>query len=448
MHQKRIWILILLILLSDVGVIYSQTVENKMCTFSEVIEAYEAGQFRIIQTSNDNLIVSSDGTHISVFDDGVYRVADGTFLGSFQSAEFSPNSQYFAQEGEGIYRINDGQQILELESGEVSTGDGKIKTGAIDFSDDSQYISVSGYGVYRLNDGEQIITTDGLDFAFSSDSRYVVTTRGGIYRLNDGQKLFDIFGGYPDFSPDNNFVYAWTDGVYRVETGEKLFEIPSALSFTPNMRYVVAVSDGVYQLSDGQKIYDLIEGIGSLPDYSKNGDFMWLPTDGILYRIDNGEILFESHDVAFSPDGNKVAIGADGVYQLSEQNMEFSINGGAGNFSPDGSYLAASGDGLYRVEDGYKLIEIPFEATFSSDNMYVVGEGLGVYHIPTRQKLFDVEGLSFRFTDDSQYLIAFVDLGNAVIYRLSDGKLYSDLWVHDVSNGILSSAGTVMVVEN
>jgi WD40 repeat protein len=306
---------------------------------------------------------------------------------------------------------------------------------------------VTGYGVYRLNDSEQIVVTDSLYIAFSPDSRYVVTTRDGVFRLDDGQKLFDIFGGFPEFSPDNNYVYAWADGVYRLDSGEKLFDIPSSLSFSPDMNYAIASSDGVYQLSDGQKLYDLVGEIGGLPEYSKNGDFMWFPSDGILYRIDNGEILFESHNVVFSPDGNRVAIGADGVYQLSNQNREFSINGRAGNFSPDGSYLASSGDGIYRVEDGYRLIEIPLGATFSSDNMYIAGENLGVYHIPTQQKLFDIEGSSFRFSHDNQYLIAF-DLTNTVIYRLSDGKSYSELWVHDVSNGILSSAGTVMVIED
>lgn len=421
--------------------------EDTGYTIAEVIAAYEGGQFRVIYTRGVFLHSSPNGTYISVYDDGLYRVNDGAFFEQFDIAIFSHDERYLAQNRDGIYRASDFELIIPIVPEEIwiNNGDHVIVTGSTDFSPDGEYVSVTGAGVYRLSDGAKIIQTDSLEINFSPDSNYIATQEG-VYRLSDGAKLFDMYGYYPNFSYDSAYAYAWTDGVYRISDGERLFDISSAVSFTPDMEYAVALGNGVYHLSDGERLYDVEEG-GAWPAYSPDGQYMAITNDGI-YHIASGERLFAIQSSAiFSPDGRFVAASRDGVYRLSDGQQLFSISGVVQNFSEDGTLLIVSGltfggGGIYRISDGHNLIPAPYGAVISHDGHYVAVGTVGLFRLSDGQQLFDIESSVIEFTPNDDYIMA-----SGTVYRVSDGRYYPGLRLLNVSAGVMAIGNAILIVD-
>jgi WD40 repeat protein len=407
-----------------------------------VIAAYQAGNYRAIETTGTQFDVSSNGAYVSAFDAGVYRISDGMVMGQFDNAVFSPNGAYFAEDGDGIYRLPDLQRIIAIEpvvipfsEGESSDDDNEPReliTGNVTFSSDSQYAAITGAGVYRLSDAQKVIDTSNypllhsgvFDITFSPDST-MVATGFGVFRLSDTYQIGTSLGRRPSFSEDNGYV--WLDYVYRLSDGVRLFEVhsPHGVDFSPNVQYAAVLQDGMYQLSDGQRIYALPE---YEPDFSHavfSADSQYMITPDGVYIVATGEKIFAAPDGAFgmealfSPDGTHIAIANDGVYRLSDRVKLFDISGSvsSGVFSPDGQSLALSNNGLYRLSDG--------------------------------QRLFTIQGSVRSFTDDGAYIR--VGYGTPedgfAVYRVLDGQRFSGLQILDVSRGILAEGSRVLVVQ-
>jgi WD40 repeat protein len=421
-------------------------------TISEVIAAYEAGQFRVIQTRSVWMHSSPDGSHVAASSDGVYRISDGAFFPQYDKAIFSPDGLYVAQQDDGVYRISDNHKLFEI--------------GALPrFTDDSEYLAAEGYGVFRLSDGYKLFDIDDSDaysdgyvysfFShFSPYGNYVVVDKDGVYRLSDQHKLFDIEteGLTVTFSSNEQYVASMGDGVYRLNDGQKLFNFIGA-TFSPNGEYVVN-SGVMYRLSDGAKVLEIADNFNWM--LSADGAYIAVATDGV-YNTETGERLFRiSSDnlvrFAFSPNGLYVAVSNDGLYGLSDGTKHFDITGFFPEFSPNAAFLMTSGScfqspgSVYRVSDGYRLFDLPCGATFSPDGLYAAVGTVGLYSLSDGQPLFEIEEVNTTFSDDGNYIIA-SSADSDSVYRVRDGYGYQGLQLLNIPAGIMAIGNTILVVD-
>jgi hypothetical protein len=298
-------------------------------TLDEVLELYENGRFRIIQTYGSSLQVSANGQYVYSSHDGIYRVSDGMLFRQFDNAIFSPNSEYVFQVGQGVYRLADGSPVLNTSS-------------FVYFSPDGEYAGVSEEGVYHLDTGQKVIDTNSPHIYFDPSSSFTATL-DGVFRLNDGQPVLATSRYYARFSPDSAYAVL-RDGVYRLADGEKLFNHFVEVFFTPDMHYLLNPGDCVYNLNNMERLFDLpqINPPYTLPTYSPDGRYFALEGNG-LFRIDGGQKLSDISDVVFSPDSIYVAVSQDGVYRLNDWEKMFDLEGSVGgllsDFSNNSAYL-------------------------------------------------------------------------------------------------------------
>lgn len=417
-------------------------------TISEVMAAYDAGQFRVIHTKSVWLHTSPDGSYVAATSDGVYRISDSAYFPHYERAIFSPDSLYVAEEGDGVYRLTDGHKMFAI--------------GALPrFSADSQYVAADGYGLFRLSDGEKLYHIDDSDkysedgtvytfySHFSSAGNYVVIDKDGVYDLANQRKIFDIEheGLVVRFSSDEQYAISADDGVYRLIDGEKLFDIEGFGSFSPNNTYIVSWK-AVHRLSDGAKVLDI-------PDYAPwqfSLDNNLIAVDEVgVYNLNTGEkVMPITADAVFSPDGLYVAVSRDGLYRLSDQTKRFDIAGSLPKFSEDSAFLYTSGGytdfddlgSVYRVSDGHRLLSFDYYAKLSSDGLYAAVDADVLYRLSDGQRLFAIEGHVITFSDDDNYIIA-----SDGVYRMSDGYHYQGLEILDISAGVLAVGNTVLVID-
>ncbi len=416
--------------------------KDREYTIVEVMEAYQAGQFRIIPTNSSFHVISPNSEYILAYDDGVYRVSDGKYYAQLDVAEFSSDGNYAAQIGQGIFHLETEQWILNSEATLV-------------FSDNSEYVGVAEDGIYRLSDGhaQKLLETDSSEIDFSPNSAFVATL-DGVYHLADGHKLLDTNGLLPRFSPDS--AYAWTraDGLFRVDDGEKLLDIYPYydVSFAPNMLYVVIIGDGVYHLDTGELVFSMDEP-DELPyaqvEYSPCGEHFRFPFGKGVYHIHDGQKLFETTDITVSPNCTYIVVGNDGVYQLDNMQKVLDVsraNGTYSIFSDDEAYLFIPGDGTYRTSDWQRILDKGSSASFSPNATYMAIDWDGVYRMSDGQRLFSIGNMAKAFTpDESHLMVGYIE--HPGIYNIDTDVHYYGLEPLDISAGIMTIGNTAIIID-
>lgn len=329
----------------------------------EPIELWWGGREHRTYAIRGDITFSPDSAYVGITGDGVYRLVDGHKVIDTSTQEvihsqsllilFSSDSS-LATTATGIYRLIDSQLLLA------------INTDGARFSPNLAYVT-NGEGVYRLSDGIELLDIQGEVF-FTPDNILAVA-EDGIYRLSDGEQLvarnFSFsYPHYPIFSPDslymivNQLILSETPtefgGVYRLSDGERLF-ISSGARFSPDGAFVLLMDDGVYRLDDQRLLFELDKPLLLFPPaFSPDGAY--LGTEHGIYRMVDGQKLFETYTSTFSPDGNYVAFQMDGVYRLSDRQHLFYIDGGAYEFSVESDYLIRSNyPVVYRIRDGQRF---------------------------------------------------------------------------------------------
>jgi len=223
------------------------------------------------------------------------------------------------------------------------------------------------------------------DLEFLPDNQSVASgvTLGGvkIYSISTGELIREFHGGYNNFlavSPDGSLIATGNRSgitwLWRMADGELIAEMDPADYQEEYSEYIRSLAFS----PDG--------GIIAAGHYD-GSVFLWdVETNDLIHTLKINDDFSASWDVAFSPDGQYLAVGgasvdfedfiaiwdvANGetVYLLSEYRGPGSMNAPV-EFSPDGKLLAAgSVDGIYVWSlPSFELIHyLPIEETDASD---------------------------------------------------------------------------------
>ena len=248
--------------------------------------------------------------------------------------------------------------------------------------------------VWDLASGRQLISLDTgdapvLSLAYTPNGRLMTSADGGLtqlWQLDTKQPLFAEPGGVAATSPDGTRVavanaIGQDRGLVSVysDAGERLASFQSgsndhgALAFTPDGAKLIAVDrNGVireHDARDGKRLATMeghvamVRSIAFSPDarfmYTASIDStirVWemdVPREMVTFAAGDGSLLAAN----FSPDGERVAIGGVGGWQIFDARTAEPVVGfdaGPGvvfdlQFSPDGKRLATAEDAGGRV---------------------------------------------------------------------------------------------------
>lgn len=309
--------------------------------------------------TDEVIIFSNDSKYFGVAGDGVYQLTDKRKVLDLSTPEmgFSPDSQFLAT-NEMIFRVSDMTPFIPIKNDVIHP---KLP----EFSDDSAYVWSISDGVYRTSDGQKIVDLGDLlimDVWTSPDMQYLIVLGHGIYHLPDGELIklisietLDYFYPAPMFSPcGQHSIMDYTinrpeNGVYRLSDGEKILDT-GYVTFSPDCTYVFIPNDGVYQTSDMQKLFDI--DLQTDIVFSNTEDYIAI-YEGVYRTSDWQKVInvTSSYNYEFSPNDTYLSVDFDGVYQLSDGQKLFSIEGQVKEFTDDENYVITLGDksGIYNI---------------------------------------------------------------------------------------------------
>lgn len=217
--------------------------------------------------------------------------------------------------------------------------------------------------LWRVEDGELLRTFNGhewiRDVAFSSDGRY----------LGAGSDDGDLR------------IWQVSDGlVWRVFTGERH---TSTIAFSPDGRTFAAGAGSeiwIWDIAGEEQVAVLRghQGRVTVIAYSPDGETLasgsldrtvklWNPSDGVLLETLSSGSYVAVHEIAFSPTGDRLAVGLEGrrgdvvqgtvqLWDLDDGSLELTleaVSGAIGGlaFTPDGRWLASSNTHQVRLWD-------------------------------------------------------------------------------------------------
>ncbi len=361
-----------------------------------------------------NVAFSPDGKSIAAgLDDKtakIWNISDGSLLKTFEghtgyvrSVAFSPDGTMLAT-GSGdktanVWNISDGSIVTTVK------GHTLLIT-AVLFSPDGQFIFTgSADGTVRktqISDGTMARAFGAnwiYDMALSADGNTLVVYNNGLFnfrgngeiivwQVDNGKKLATIKGGqrYGNdirtiaLSPDGKYIAAgWRDytlKIWNVSNGEvkstledlkpkgQLYYGYFTVAFSPDGNTVAMAGRnviGLWNVSSGSMIKSVkpnseaVRGIALSPDgktlAATEGIYVYLRQVLDGNPVPSQEEIEGTGDIAFSPDGNSLAVGLweqdakiwpvsdKGVRQAFEtEAKEWEVSGVA--FSPDGTVLA------------------------------------------------------------------------------------------------------------
>ncbi len=237
---------------------------------------------------------------------------------------------------------------------------------------------------------KELARYDGSHAVFSPDGgRVLIGGRdsAGLWDVTTGAQLLSLqgySGGTTDvvFSADGTKLATASTGmpvtIWSATTGKKQMELIATsgwgLAFSPDgRRLAVAVSKGelcLFDVENGRKLFGLDADKYSKVNFSPDGTRIAGPSgsSAIIRTSNSGDKILELtghsgelHDVAFSPDGRRIATGSDDgtarVWDGINGQVLFTLKGHTGPvfciaFSPDGRRLASgSADLTVRIWD-------------------------------------------------------------------------------------------------
>lgn len=422
-----------------------------------------------------SVALSADGNYVAAgLDDKtakVWNIADGSLVQTLEGHTNYVRSVAFSQDGTmlatgsgdktaNVWKISDAS-ILTTIKGHT------LYITAVLFSPDGQFIfTASADGTIRktkISDGvmERAFGANWIyDIALSADGNTLVAYNNGLFnyrgngeiivwQVDNGKKLLTIKGGqrYGNdirtiaLSPDGKFIAAgWKDyslKVWSAETGDIKVELEDlrpegqyyygffTVAFSPDSQNVMMAGRnviGVWSVSNGSLLKnakthsDAVYGIALSPDgttlASTEGIFVQLRKLLDASSLPTQDEIEGTGDVAFSPDGNSIAVGLweqnakiwpvtdQGSRQAFEtQAKEWEVSGVA--FSPDGQMLALG-------------ISPYIELRSVSDGSLIrtINTGDSTYRTVT----------DLSFSSDGT-LIASAIYGSVKVFRVEDGKL-------------------------
>jgi hypothetical protein len=279
-------------------------------------------------------------------------------------------------------------------------------------------LAVADDGVYNVASGERLFEIGGTDVEFSPDGSLLAVQNDAVYDLAQRQRLYPIETVLVEFSPNSRLLAVGGTGLLDARTGQLQFSFPNqnnvfALEFS---------SDGaLLALVEGESEYQGVPG--GVYTLVSEGEIS-------IFEVESGEIRSsitstESiDDIGFSPDGTRLALTSDGVYDTSNGEFLFSIGSntdgfrnGIMRFSGDGSLLLLSEYRVYRTADGQRLLSAggfyPDPHMISPDDTFIVnnrgvyasdGRELNVFY-KFREGFFDQRQIFFLGTLEVRYQI-------------------------------------------
>lgn len=359
----------------------------------------------------------------------VWNVADGSVVMTVKGHALGINVVLFSPDGQSVF---------------TGSADGTVRKTRI--ADGTMEHAYGANWIYDM-----ALSADGTILAVYNNGLYNFNGNGEIiiWQVDNGKKLMTIKGGnrYSNdirtlaLSPDGKYVAAgWRDytvKIWPVATGEIKNELEDlqpegifyygyfTVAFSPDSQMITMAGRnliGTWNVANGALLKqaetnsESVRGIALSPDgttlASTEGTFVFLRT-----LLDGGSIPSQDEiegtgDIAFSPDGNSIAVGLweqdakiwpvndKGVRQSFEtEAKEFAVRGVA--FSPDGQLIA--------------LAISPFI------ELRQVSDGALVRTINTGDSTFrSVTDLAF---SSDGTMIASAIYGSVKVFRVEDGKL-------------------------
>lgn len=320
------------------------------------------------------MALSRDGQRLAVAGDtGPLRIytRDGTEKSTLTTPSppnrlaFSPDGALLAAGGTDgavtLWNIDTARQV-----GTLSAGDETVQS--IAFSPDGQTILTSGNSglvqIRRVGDGSEIFSAPGVVAALSPDGTRVAVANGStdlgmitVYDIVSKKPLLTFRSGTENhsmvaFSPDGTqIVAALNNGAIRLHNSATGASLANLSGHTATVQGFVFTSDGHFGAS--------VSLDATLRVWETTSD----SDDIVSFPAGNGAIW----SARFSPDGSRVAMGADGVRVFDSRSGEQLLAITTGSivlstaFSPDGSKIAtAEEDGRARVwdaETGFPISE-------------------------------------------------------------------------------------------
>lgn len=430
--------------------------------------------------SLDVLAFSPDGQYLAVVDGiniRLWRVADWTLTQTIQTAGaasfvFSPDGQLMATAGKHehpieLWRTEDGARIRTIE---FPVSEPMEFTDALAFSPDGQQlVSVEGpwssIKFWSVADGTLVREIGGANeismVAFSPDGQFIASLEKQwtvfigqgfdliqLRRVGDGTvvRTFvrDLGETRVAFSPDERFLATTPSesvlSLRRVADGSEAMSLSygdqrnfsGAMAFSPDGRFFAAA----IFLGRLRHTRDETVALWRMSDGVKEGDFVYPGIRGI-------------DSLAFSGDGQWLAVGADGKIELwktSSRTLVQTIQARTGTFSPVEPVLAFADDdsGIKLWRAGDDTSPKPFSdaddgnwpVAFSPNGQLLVSFGHGAIHVWQVKdgkllRTFTGGNRLLAFSPDGQVLAFDDDHGNTIkFWRWTDGAL---LKTYDVS---------------
>jgi WD40 repeat protein/DNA-binding SARP family transcriptional activator len=311
-----------------------------------------------------------------------------------EAISFSPDGKWIAASAlDGTVRVWDAETYSEVRS----LGSGKAMMSGLTFSPDGSLLSASDADgkvtIWDFSNGEELISfyahADSiLDLEFSPDStRLATASLDGKVRIWDaltGRELQQLSGHRDrvlslafDLSGER-LATASMDGTLRIWNvfhSQEYLSFPThggagRIAFSPDGSRLAAGTGlqgevHLWDLANGEESINLSWGghPGGVVAVAFSPDGMQLVSAGVdgslkIWDVDSGQLINskdelgfdEIHDIVYSPDGSRLAVGGEsysfGLFDAStlDKSAEFpnrdAVNGLA--FSPDGSQLAST----------------------------------------------------------------------------------------------------------
>lgn len=235
------------------------------------------------------------------------------------------------------------------------------------------------------------------------------------------------------------FEILTTENVTNIELGYALTGGCGAFSLDDKL---IATSYGVNNIVSGVRRFPTN---GASTTFSPTGNLLFIGYDGI-YEILTGKRVLILSDFAdmenyygsrpggnavFSPDEKLVAVDNIGIFHIPSYQRYLDIKGDLSTFSSNGKYIAFAADAIYDIDTGNrKFLFEGYSPTFSPNGNFLAVTPGGLYSVVSERRLFYLPEGHPAFSPDEK-LVAIAGYGaydtstGDILFRIGGSPRYS-----------------------